>query len=248
MDPKRDKGENEMSDDRKPQRYPIRSPRLALAAIALLALLGWPDKAGAQSANEPELPYSPSLDLGSMDKSFDPCVNFYQYACGGWRAKNPIPGDQTSWSVYGKLYQDNLKFLRGILEQAGNSTDPRDAVTQKVGDFYASCVDESGIEKSGLGPLEAELDVIARLNSVHELAPLLARLQMVTYGFRSILFRGGSGQDPDDSAQIIASPDQGGLGLPDRDYYTKEDAKSKETRERYVQHVQKIFELLGDSP
>jgi putative endopeptidase len=216
-------------------------------ALAILLVFGLAGTANGQTANEPALPYSPSLDLSSMDKSIDPCVNFYQYACGGWRKKNPIPADQTSWSVYGKLYQDNLNFLRGILDQAASNSNERDAVTQKVGDFYASCVDEAGIEKSGLEPIKADLEAIERLNSVRELAPLVARLQMVTGGYRSILFRGGSDQDPDNSEQVIASLDQGGLGLPDRDYYTKEDAKSKETRERYVQHVQKIFELLGDS-
>jgi putative endopeptidase len=226
---------------------PVCSQRMAPVALVLLALLAFAGKTSGQAANEPALPYSPSLDLASMDKSIDPCVNFYQYACGGWRQKNPIPADQTSWSVYGKLYQDNLNFLRGILEQASNSSKTRDAVTQKIGDFYAACTDEAGIEKSGLEPIKPELDAITQLKSVREMAPLVARLQLATGGYRSILFRGGSDQDPDNSEQIIASLDQGGLGLPDRDYYTKEDAKSKETRERYVQHVQKVFELLGDS-
>src|SRR6267142_2798664 len=226
--------------------FPGGSRRLDLVALILLALLGLPGRASGQTANEPALPYAPSLDLSSMDKSIDPCVNFYEYACGGWRKKNPIPADQTSWSVYGKLYQDNLNFLRRILEQAASNTNQRDPATQKIGDFYASCIDEAGIEKSGLDPIKPELEAIARLNSVSELAPVLARLQMATGGYRSILFRGGSDQDPDDSEQIIASLDQGGLGLPDRDYYTKEDAKSKETRERYVQHVQKKFELLAN--
>ena len=228
--------------------FPVGSQHLTLITFTLLALFALAGTASGQTANEPALPYSPSLDLGSMDKSIDPCVNFYQYACGGWRKKNPIPADQTSWSVYGKLYQDNLNFLRGILEQAASNTNQRDTVTQKIGDFYASCIDEAGIEKSGLEPIKPELDAIVRLSSAGEMAPLVARLQMATGGYRSILFRGGSDQDPDDSEQVIASLDQGGLGLPDRDYYTKEDAKSKETRERYVQHVQKIFELLGDNP
>jgi endothelin-converting enzyme/putative endopeptidase len=215
-------------------------------AVFLLALF-FAGTANGQTSNEPALPYSPSLDLSSMDKSIDPCVNFYQYACGAWQKKNPIPADQTGWSVYGKLYQDNLTFLRGILEQAAGNSSQRDAVTQKIGDFYAACTDEAGVEKSGLEPIKSELEAIARLNSARELAPLVARIQMTTFGYRSILFRSGSDQDPDDSESVIASLDQGGLGLPDRDYYTKEDAKSKETRERYVQHAQKIFELLGDN-
>jgi putative endopeptidase len=214
---------------------------------AFLLMLGLAGTANGQTANEPVLPYSPSLDLSSMDKSIDPCVNFYQYSCGTWQKKNPIPADQTGWSVYGKLYQDNLTFLRGILEQAAGNSNQRDAVTQKIGDFYAACTDEARIEKSGLEPIKAELDAIARLNSLRELAPLVARIQMTTFGYRSILFRSGSDQDPDNSESVIASLDQGGLGLPDRDYYTKEDAKSKETRERYVQHAQRVFELLGDN-
>jgi putative endopeptidase len=217
---------------------------IALASLALFALVG---TACAQSGNEPALPYTPSLQLDSMDKSIDPCVNFYKYACGGWQKKNPIPADQTGWGVYGKLYQDNLNFLRGILEQAASGSNARDAVTQKIGDFYASCTDEAGIEKSGMEPIKAELEAILKLNSVREMATLVARLQMTTGGYRSILFAGGSDQDPDDSESVIASLDQGGLGLPDRDYYTKEDAKSKETREKYVRHVQKVFELLGDN-
>jgi endothelin-converting enzyme/putative endopeptidase len=202
----------------------------------------------SQSQNEPTLPYSPSLDVSSMDKSIDPCVNFYQYACAGWRKKNPIPADQTSWSVYGKLYQDNLNFLRGILEQAARNKTERDAVTQEIGDFYAACTDEATIEKRGADAIKPQLAAIARLKTVRELAPLIARLQLTAVGRTTVLFRAGSDQDPDNSERVISALDQGGLGLPDRDYYTKEDPKSKETRERYVQHVQKIFELLGDAP
>jgi len=199
---------------------------------------------GGQTAQEPVQPYTPSLDLASMDKLADPCVNFYQYACGGWKKNNPIPGDQTSWSVYGKLYQDNLQFLRGILEQAAVSGGQRKAVTQEIGDFYAACMDESTVEKQGLAPVQSYLEEVTALKSAKELAPLIAQLQMV-YG-RSVLFAAGSSQDPDDSEKVIAELDQGGLGLPDRDYYTKEDAKSKETRDRYVQHVQKVFQLMGE--
>src|SRR5215475_1900191 len=199
----------------------------------------------AQMPAEPVLPYTPSLDVNAMDKSVDPCVDFYQYSCGGWKKNNPIPPDQTSWSVYGKLYQDNLNFLRGILEEAAQPNTSRDAVTQEIGDFYAACMDESAVEKRGITPIKADLDTIAHVKSARDLAPLVARLQLATQG-SGMLFGGGSTQDPDNSEQQIAGLDQGGLGLPDRDYYTKDDPKSKETREKYLQHVQKIFELLGD--
>ena len=195
-------------------------------------------------ASAAALPYSPSLDLTSMDRSVDPCADLYHYSCGGWQKKNSIPPDQTSWSVYGKLYEDNLNFLRGILEEAASTTNARDAVTQKIGDFYAACMDEATAEKRGLSAIQAELDAIAKFKSAREMTPLVARLQLI-YGGK-ILFAAGSTQDPDNSEEVIAQLDQGGLGLPDRDYYTKQDAKSKEIRERYVDHVQKIFELLGD--
>lgn len=213
----------------------------------LFASLSYGQTAPAtQPAQEPLLPYTPSLDLASMDKTADACVNFYQYSCGGWKKNNPVPADQTSWSVYGKLYEDNLAFLRGILEQASANNPQRNAVTRLIGEFYASCMDESTVEKQGITPVREKLEAIAKLTSVRQLAPLIALLQQ-DYG-RSALFGAGSTQDPDDSEQVIAEIDQGGLGLPDRDYYTKEDAKSKETRERYVQHVQKVFELMGESP
>jgi putative endopeptidase len=200
----------------------------------------------AQTSSAPELPYSPSLNITSMDRSIDPCVNLYQYSCGSWKQQNPIPPDQTSWSVYAKLYEDNLTFLRGILEQAAANTGERDAVSQKIGDFYAACIDESAIETRGVAAIQPQLEAAARLKSVHDIASLVAQLQL--HFDRPLLFGAGSDQDPDNSEQVIASLDQGGLGLPDRDYYTKDDAKSKETRERYVQHVEKVFELLGDNP
>src|SRR5580704_9544851 len=219
---------------------------VSLSLISFSLIVGSSSTAQAQSSSEPVLPYIPSLDVSAMDKSIDPCVDLYHYSCGGWQKKNPIPPDQTSWSVYGKLYQDNLIFLRGILEQAGSSGAQSDAVTQKIGDFYGSCMDESTAEKRGVAAIQPQLDAIARLKSARDIAALVARLPL-PFG-RTILFAAGSTQDPDNSEQEIADLDQGGLGLPDRDYYTKDDAKSKEIRERYVQHVAKVFELLGDNP
>src|ERR1700757_3188539 len=213
---------------------------LFVLCLAIASVMAGQTKNAAQ---EPQLPYSPSLNLSSLDRTVEPCVDFYHFACGGWQKNNPIPPDQTSWSVYGKLYQDNLQFLKRILDQAAVDSGSRNQVTREIGDFYAACMDETAVEKHGMAPVRGYLDAIGNLKSTREIAPLVAQLQLV-YG-RSVLFRAESTQDPDNSEQVIAEVDQGGLGLPDRDYYTKEDAKSKETRERYVQHVQKIFELVG---
>ena len=222
----------------------IKRPLCAWAlALVMMRMACGQSSPATQKVQEPVLPYYPSLDLSSMDKTADACVNFYQYSCGGWKKNNPIPADQTSWSVYGKLYQDNLNFLRAILEQAAADSPQRDTVTREIGDFYAACLDEAAVEKRGIAPIQGELDAILNLKSAQELAPLIARLQLV-HG-RGILFSGGSTQDPDNSEQVIAELDQGGLGLPDRDYYTKEDEKSKQTRAKYLEHVQKMFEILG---
>src|SRR6201985_3279532 len=118
-----------------------------------------------QSSSEPSLPYSPSLNLESLDKSIDPCVNLYQYSCGRWQKQNPIPPDQTSWSVYGKLYEDNLNFLRGILEQAAAQKGKRDTVTQEIGDFYSACMDETAVNKLGGDALKPQLAALDRLKS-----------------------------------------------------------------------------------
>jgi endothelin-converting enzyme/putative endopeptidase len=215
----------------------------SLLLLALVAAVAAQDS-GMPSGQAPAFPYTPSLDVKAMDKSADPCVDFYQYSCGGWKKNNPIPPDQVRWDVYSKLYLDNLNYLRGILEQAAVKTNQTDAVTQKIGDFYGACMDETTVEARGLTPLQGDLNAIALLKSSKDLTPLIAHLQF-EFG-RRMVFAQGSTQDPDDSEQQIAEVDQGGLGLPDRDFYVKDDAKSKETRERYLQYVQKMFELMGD--
>ena len=193
------------------------------------------------------LPYTPSLDVPSMDRSANPCVDFYQYSCGGWMKNNPIPGDQAAWSVYGKLAQDNQRFLWGILDDLAKKTAGRTATQQKIGDFFAACMNEAEVEKLDAAPLKPALDEIAAIKSKKDLAALLARehLTTVTGG---LLFNFGSDQDFSDSSQVIAFAVAGGLGLPDRDYYTKDDAKSEEIRKKYLQHVQSMLQLLGDAP
>ena len=193
-----------------------------------------------------ELPYAAGLDPASMDRTADPCADLYQFSCGGWMKANPIPSDQSSWSVYSKLGQDNLRFLWGILEEAATPSPGRNPVQAKIGDYFAACMDEATIEKRGASPLKPGLDKIARLRSTKELPALLARLQLET-GSAGFFFGFGSSPDFADSSQVIGFATSGGLGLPDRDYYTKGDDKSREIREKYFAHVARTFVLLGDS-
>ena len=215
----------------------------SISCSAFAVLLALP--AMGQTSTKATLPYSPSLDVTSMDKTIDPCVDFYTYSCGGWQKKNPIPADQTSWDVYAKLYQDNLKFLRGILEEAAATKTGRNKVTQEIGDFYGACMDETAVNQRGARAIQPQLDAIAAIASVRDIAPLTAHVTL-PFG-QTLLFGAGSAQDPDNSEQVIADLDQGGLGLPDRSYYNKEDDKSKEIRARYLRHVQAVFQLLGDT-
>jgi len=187
--------------------------------------------------------HTPSLDVTAMDRSIDPCVDFFAYACGGWIKNNPIPPDQSSWDLYSKMEDENKTKLREILEAASSPDPNRTAVNQKIGDYYTSCMDEPAIESKGAAPLKGDLDRIARISSKAELAEVASAMSTdnVLFSFYSI-------QDYRDASQVVANADQGGLGLPDRDYYLKTDAKSQELRKAYVAHVQKMFELLGDKP
>ncbi|HEX8791482.1 MAG TPA: M13 family metallopeptidase N-terminal domain-containing protein, partial [Polyangiaceae bacterium] len=196
------------------------------------------------------LPYTPSLDPAAMDKSADPCVDFYQYSCGGWIKHNPLPADQPRWDVYSKLSDENQHFLWGILLEDAQPRAERTPVQQKIGDYFAACMDEAAIESRGAAPLKPTLDAIAAVATVHDLAPLVARLQLGSLGSytRHMLFAFGSEQDFDDSSKMIAVARAGGLGLPDRDYYTKTDARSEDMRQKYVAHVGRMLGLLGDAP
>ena len=182
-----------------------------------------------------------------MDKSAEPCVDFYQYTCGGWMEKNPIPSDQPRWSVYGKLSQDNQRYLWGILDELASKKNGRNATQQKIGDYFAACLDETAVEQLGAKPLQLYLARIDAMKSKRDIPQVLAHLQLAT-GDAGLFFGFGSNQDFAGSSSVIAFASGGGLGLPDRDYYTKEDDKSKDIRAKYAAHLAKTFELVGDPP
>ena len=185
------------------------------------------------------------FDLGSLNRSVDPCADFYKFSCGGWQTKNPLPSDQARYGSFDALQDRNRIVLQNLLETTSSNKPGRSPLEQKEGDFYAACMDEKAIDARGTAALKPDLDRIAALKNKKDLAEVLAHL------FRSgasPFFNFGSEQDAKDSTKVIAAIGQGGLGLPDRDYYFKTDAKSVEERKQYVAHVQKMFELLGSSP
>ena len=212
-----------------------------------------PTAAAPQGKTSAPPSYTPGLDVTAMDRSVDPCVDFYAYACGGWQKNNPIPEDQSSWSVVGKLQEENRELLKTILEKAAASDPNRGPVQQKIGDYYASCMDEKTIDLASFGVLKAEfarIDLVGLKESIPlDLARYLAHAHPDDIGIyfgQAPLFRFGSTQDARNSAEVIAEVDQGGLGLPDRDYYLKDDAKSHELRRKYVNHVQRMLQLTGE--
>lgn len=216
----------------------MRSTR-ALSCLAVAALCS--SASSVLLSQQTSVP-DPRFNVAHIDRSVSPCDDFYAYACGGWIAKNPIPPDRSRWGRFSELGERNLATLREILETA--SKDPKSNPTSRlIGDAYAACMDEPAIDGAGLKPLRPELDAIEALRSAKDLPSLVGRLHSsgvpVFFGF-------GSEQDFKEPTQIRAIADQGGLGLPDRDYYFKDDPKSKDLREKYVAHVAKMLELSGE--
>ena len=209
-------------------------------ACATIGILHAGQEAGSA---KPSGPAAHGVELTILDRTCKPCEDFYHYASGEWLGKNPVPAAYPSWGRFNELAERNRELLHQILEAAAANTKATPGSNeQKIGDFYASCMDEKQINAEGAKPLDAELARIGAIQSVAELEAEIARLQGM--GVRA-LFNFGSTQDEKNSSQVIGSADQGGLGLPDRDYYTKTEDKSKQIRRQYEEHVAKMLALAG---
>jgi len=215
---------------------------IGAAATALLMLTSPAGGRAQQPAAKPAASQS-GLDLAALDRSANPCNDFYQFACGGWVAKHPTPPDQPRYGRFAELQDRNLEILRGILDEAAKPTSAADM--RQIGDYYASCMDEAAIEAKGVGALEPELARVAGVHAKSDIPAVVGHLHTIGV---SPFFGVGALPDFKDASQIIATFVQGGLGLPDRDYYLKNDENSVKLRDQYVQHVSKMLRLGGDTP
>ena len=237
------------------------SQRLLIIALTAFIFSACVCLAQSQTNGTPATSTTPQLthfSLDNLDGKADPCVDFYQYACGGWMASHPIPADQVWWDTFSALQDRNEALLRSIEEQSMAADPKRDSTHQKIGDYYAACTDEAGADAAGIKPIEAELQRIAAINSRGDFAAELGRLHRMLYllvqgtifpsladpGSKEPLFGFSSYQDFQDASQVVAFVDQGGLGLPDRDYYLHDDKDSVELRQKYVIHVHDMLALL----
>ncbi len=224
---------------------PLRSKSLAISpAVPAGGCSGLLPAAGVAGGTDADSS-AHGFDVANLDRSVNPCADFFQFADGGWIKSHPIPPDHSSWATFNALHDKNEDILRQILEDAAKDKSAAPGSNwQKIGDYYASCMDESQIEAAGLKPLDPDLQRIANIKDTVTLQAEIARLQRQG---TSVVFEFGSTQDFKNSKQVIADAEQGGLGLPDRQYYLDTDDRSKKLREQYVEHVANMFKLMGDA-
>ena len=199
----------------------------------------------AQSAPAAKPVVAAGFSVDNIDKSTEPCADFYQYACGNWLKNSEIPADQSEWISFNEIYERNLITLRGILEKAAVVSPERTPVEQKIGDYYSACVDEKAADAKGLDPLKPELNRIAAVKDKAALMDVVARVQLIA---PSPLFNFYSASDLHNADMVIAYIDQGGFTLPDRDYYVKDDAARVEMRKHFVDYATQMFTLAGQTP
>jgi predicted metalloendopeptidase len=181
------------------------------------------------------------FSVDNLDKTADPCTDFYQFACGNWLKNTEIPADQSSWVSFIELDERNQFTMRDILDKAAISAPGRDAITQKIGDFYSSCMDEKVVDARGSDPVKSELDRIAC--SQDKAALIKSSLNFICADQRVVRFLFPARSSNAD--MVIAYIDQGGLTLPDRNYYIKDDAKMVEMRQHLVDYATQFFTLAG---
>ncbi len=224
--------------------HTLRPHLLSAALVALAASTALAASAQGPAPAAGDMPKAlPHFDPSAVDRSVQPCDDFYQFACGPWMAKNPVPADRSRWGRLSELSERNQYDLRDLLDKVSKNAPNRSPIDQKIGDYYASCMDEAAIEAKGLAPLKPRLDRIAALKSKREVGAELARLQADGV---SALFRFGSRPGFKNASVDVAALDEGGLSLPDRDYYLKDEARFADVRKQFPVHVQKMLELAGE--
>jgi putative endopeptidase len=220
----------------------MRCFRLLTAFLLIVTAAAFSQSAASPSSSAK---LAPGFSLDTIDKTIDPCVDFYQYACGNWIKNAEIPADQAQWASFVELHERNLGIERGILENAEAGGASRSAIDQKIGDLYGSCMDEKGAESKGIAPLKPELDRVAAVKDKGALIEEIAHIHLTG---PSPLFNFYSSSDMHNADQVIAYIDQGGLTLPDRDYYIKDDQKMKDMRQHLMEYVTAVFTLSGQTP
>ena len=215
----------------------MRPAGILLASLLILTALCFSQTSGDKQA-------ATGFSIDNIDKAADPCVDFYQYACGNWMKKTEIPADQSQWVSFTQLDEDNMVILRQILEKAAAGGANRNPIDQKIGDYYGACMDEKSVDAKGLDPLKPELDRIAAAKDKAALIDAVARVHLIG---PNPLFNFYSNSDLHNADMVIAYVDQGGLSLPDRNYYIKDDAKMVEMRKHLADYVTGVFTLSGQS-